>query len=280
MDITLEWDTHPGTGLRLASELAGVAGLADLENLQPVADPDRIGIVAARRSGELVGWAELHRGEFGTAEAEVLYAARYVRRIQLGHYDFETATGEEEAVVLALLTGAAEQARAAGLPALVWSGADTGPEGVAAGLLGAKVEEEYARLWTAEPRSWIPPERIAQAAPLDCVLQALAESSDPPGHVLAVALLDPESAGPIATITTSILGSEAYINGGEGFAYGDIEPLALAGLTGALITELHDEMPHVLVLRVFEFDDDPIRSALELAGLDISARFHRYELPL
>ncbi len=281
MDLALEWDRHPGTGLRLACELAGMAGEPELEDIAPNGrDAQLIGIVAARRGGELAGWAELRHDGAGRGWAEVLYAARYVRRIRLGHYDFEAATGEEESVVRTLIAGAAQQARVAGLEMLSWEGADVGPEGLAAVALGARMTGEYARLWTAEPRSWTVPQQLLSAGPLDCVLQALAESADPLGQVMVVALPGPTLTDPIATIATSIVGSEAYINVCEGFSYRIGDARTLASLVGALIGELHDELPHVLVLRVFEYDDTVARSALALAGLDIAARFHRYELPL
>ncbi|MCM6774606.1 hypothetical protein NDR87_13265 [Nocardia sp. CDC159] len=281
MDLALEWDRHPGTGLRLACELAGMAGEPELEDIAPAADDsDLIGIVAARRGGELAGWAELRRDGPGRAWAEVLYAARYVRRIRLGHYDFEAATGEEESVVRTLIAGAAQQARVAGLQSLSWEGADVGPEGLAAVALGARMTDEYARLWTAEPRSWmIPPELCAEGRP-GCVLQALAESADPLGQIMVVALPGRPAGDPVATIATSIVGSEAYINVTEGFSYRIGDARTLASLVGALIVELHDELPHVLVLRVYEADDAIARSALAIAGLDIAARFHRYELTL
>ncbi|MGV9680738.1 hypothetical protein ACWDSJ_36170 [Nocardia sp. NPDC003482] len=281
MDLALEWDRHPGTGLRLACELAGMAGEPELEDIAPAdGDSELVGIVAARRGGELAGWAEIRHDRAGRARAEVVYAARYVRRIRLGHHDFEAATGEEEAVVRTLIAGAAQQSRVAGLCQLSWEGPDVGPEGLAAVALGARMTGEYARLWTAEPRSWTVPPALHSACPLDCVLQALAESADPLGQVMVVALPSTDTLNPVATLATTIVGSEAYVDVRQGLSYriGDIR--MLASLIGALIGELHDELPHVLVLRVFEPDDALARSALTLAGLDIAARFHRYVLPL
>ncbi|MGF6883588.1 hypothetical protein ABIA39_006863 [Nocardia sp. GAS34] len=290
MDLVLEWDRHPGTGLRLASELAGAAGLAVLEDdvLGPVErGPERLGILAARRGGELLGWVELSGGRSerptgaaARAVAEPVFASRYLRRIQVGHYDFEPATDAEEGVVRALLAGAARQARALGYRVLQWHGTDVGPEGRAAAELGAVAVGEYARVWTAEPRTWQAPSALAFGDPVDCVLHALAESTEPSGQALVVALLSPGAVEPIASVATSVTGSEAYINAGEGFSYRDVESDALAALIGAVITELHDQVPQALVLRVFEDDDPRIRAALATAGLDLTARCRDYELAL
>lgn len=283
MDLVLEWDRHPGTGLRLANELAGAAGLALLEDdvLGPgERGPERLGILAARRGGELLGWAELTGGATGRAVVEPVFASRYLRRIQVGHYDFEPATDVEEAVVLALLAGAATQARALGYRVLRWHGTNVGPEGCAASALGAVVVGEYARVWTAEPRTWRAPAALTFDDPVDCVLHALADTTDPPGQSLVVALLSPGTSEPIASVATSVTGSEAYINAGEGFSYQNVESDALAALIGAVITELHDQAPQALVLRVFEDDDPRIRAALATAGLELSARCRDYELAL
>ncbi|WP_067897040.1 hypothetical protein [Nocardia vaccinii] len=278
MDLVLEWDRHPGTGLRLANELAGAGALAVAEDLGPA--PGRLGILAARREGELLGWAALTDDGNARVLTEPVYVSRYVRRIQLGHYDFEPATDAEEAVVEALLTGVAGHARALGYRALRWRGTDTGPEGRAAVALGAVAIGEYARVWTAEPRTWRPPMALTFAEPVDCVLHALAESTEPPGQALVVALLTPGSVDPVASVATSVLGSAAYIDAGEGVIYQDVDPGALAALIGAVITELHDQVPQALVLRVFEHDDQRIRTALATAGLALSARCRGYELGL
>jgi hypothetical protein len=283
MDLVLEWDRHPGTGLRLANELAGAAGLAVLEDdvLGPLErGPERLGILAARRGGELLGWVELFGGTSEGAVAEPVFASRYLRRIQVGHYDFEPATDAEEAVVRALLAGAARQARTLEYQVLKWHGTDVGPEGRAAAELGAVPVGEYARVWTAEPRTWQAPRALAFGDPVDCVLHALAESTAPPGQALVVALLSPGTVEPIASVATSVTGSEAYINAGEGFSYRDVGSDALAALVGAVITELHDQVPQALVLRVFEDDDPRIRAALATAGLDLTARCRDYELAL
>jgi|GEM_PF-3946996 len=292
MDLVLEWDRHPGTGLRLASELAGAAGLTVLEDDvlgRGGLGTDRLGILAARRGGELLGWAELSGGTserderpMNTARAvvEPVFASRYLRRIQVGHYDFEPATDVEEAVVQALLVGAAGHARALGYRVLHWHGTDIGPEGRAAAALGAVEVGEYGRVWTAEPRTWQAPVALTFGDPVDCVLHALAESADPSGQVLVVALLGPGEVDPIASVATSVTGSEAYINAGEGFSYQDVDSDALAALIGAVIAELRDQVPQALVLRVFEDADRRIRAALATAGLDPSARCCDYELAL
>lgn len=278
MDLVLEWDRHPGTGLRLANELAGAAGLAVAEDLGPA--PGRLGILAARRGGELLGWAALTSGTRTCAVTEPVYASRYVRRIHLGHYDFEPATDAEEGVVEALVAGIAGHARALGYRTLRWCGTDIGTEGRAAAALGATAVGEYARVWTAEPRTWQAPMALAFAEPVDCVLHALAESADPPGQALVVALLTPGSVDPVASVATSVIGSEAYVDAGSGFTYQDVDPGGLAALIGAVITELHDQVPQALVLRVFEHDDQRIRTALATAGLALTARCRNYELAL
>lgn len=278
MDLALEWDRHPGTGLRLANELAGAAGLAVAEDLGPA--PGRLGILAARRDGELLGWAALTGDEHARALTEAVYVSRYARRIRLGHYDFEPATAAEEAVVEALLAGAAGQARALGYRVLRWRGTDIGPEGRAAAALGAVAVGEHARVWTAEPRTWRAPMALSFAEPVDCVLHALAESTEPAGEALVVALLTPGSVDPVASVATSVVGSAAYIDAGEGFTYQDVDPGGLAALVGAVITELHDQVPQALVLRVFEHDDQRVRTALATAGLALSARCRDYELAL
>jgi hypothetical protein len=278
MDFALEWDQHPGTGLRLANELAGAAGLA-LPAYAGLA-ADRLGILAARRDGELVGWAGLRGGVDARAVAAPEYVARYTRRIHLGHYDFEPATDDEEQIVQALLAGVARQARVLGYRVLRWRGTDIGPEGRAAAALGAAAVGEYARVWTAEPRTWQAPIAMAFADPVDCVLHAAAESSDPPGQVLVVALLAPDDVDPVASVATSVIGSEAYVNAGEGFTYHDVGTDGLAALIGAVITELHDQVPQALVLRVLEYDDPRVRAALTTAGLALSARCRDYELVL
>ncbi|WP_067675807.1 hypothetical protein [Nocardia miyunensis] len=278
MDLALEWDRHPGTGLRLANELAGAAGLAVAEDLGPA--PGRLGILAVRRGGELLGWAALTGAANQLALTEPVYTSRYVRRIQLGHYDFEPATDAEDAVVRALVAGAAKQARALGYRVLRWRGTDVGPEGRAAAALGAVAVGEYARVWTAEPRTWRAPMALTFAEPVDCVLHALAESTEPPGQALVVALLTPGVVDPVASVATSVIGSAAYIDAAEGFTYQDVDPGGLAALVGAVITELHDQVPQALVLRVFEHDDQCIRTALATAGLTLSARCRDYELAL
>ncbi len=278
MDLVLEWDRHPGTGLRLANELAGAGALAVTEDLGPA--PGRLGILAARRDGELLGWAALTEDTNARVVTEPVYVSRYFRRIQLGHYDFEPATDAEEAVVAALLAGAAAHARAMGYRVLRWPGTDIGPEGRAAVALGAVAVGEYARVWTAEPRTWRAPMALTFAEPVDCVLHALAESTEPPGQALVVALLTPGSVEPVASVSTSVLGSAAYIDAGKGIRYEDVDPGGLAALIGAVITELHDQVPQALVLRVFEHDDQRIRTALATAGLTLSARCRNYVLAL
>ncbi|MQY22860.1 hypothetical protein [Nocardia macrotermitis] len=278
MDLALEWDRHPGTGLRLANELAGAAGLAVAEDLGPA--PGRLGILAARRDGELVGWAALTGDADARARTEPVYTSRYARRIRLGHNDFEPATDAEETVVEALTAGLAGQARALGYRVLRWRGTDIGPEGRAATVLGAVAVGEYARVWTAEPRTWRAPMALTFGEPVDCVLHALTESTEPPGQSLVVALLTPDSADPVASVATSVVGSAAYIDAGSGISYRDVDPGGLAALVGAVITELHDQVPQALVLRVFEHDDQRIRTALATAGLALSARCRDYELAL
>ncbi|WP_216898128.1 hypothetical protein [Nocardia alni] len=285
MDLALEWDRHPGTGLRLANELAGAAGLAthetDVLDLRVCrASGLRLGILAARKDGELVGWTTLSGGTGTRVVADPVFASRYLRQIQWGHYDFEPATDTEERIVLALLAGAAEQARALGYRVLQWPGTDIGPEGRAAAALGAVTIGEYARVWTAEPRTWQAPVALDFADPVDCVLHALAESAEPPGQVLVEALFAPGEMDPIASVATSVTGSEAYINAGEGFSYQDVGSEGLAALIGAVIAELRDQVPQALVLRVFECDEPRVRAALATAGLDVTARCRDYELVL
>lgn len=280
MDMALEWDRHPGTGLRLTNELAGAAGLFGLEETAVEPPSDLLGTIAARHEGRLLGWAELRAAGPLDAWVQVIDADRLVRSIRLGHTDDTPATPDETEVFATLIASAAGHAQGAGYRVLRWEGSDTGPEGQAAAVLEASVIGEYARLWTAEAGSWEAPEGAMSTDPDQWILHAEAESEDPPGHLFIVALLGGDSSEPVATITTTIIDDIAYINAGEQISYHEAAPECLASLLVALIAEVQDRFPGVAVLRVFEFDDHTVAAALERAGLDLAAHFRDYELPL
>ncbi|MFI6871785.1 hypothetical protein [Nocardia sp. NPDC050406] len=279
MDMALEWDRHPGTGLRLTNELAGAAGLFGLEETAMEPPSDLLGTIAARHEGRLLGWAELRAAGPLDAWVQVVDADRLVRSIRLGHTDDTPATPDETDVFATLIASAAGHAQGAGYRVLRWEGSDTGPEGQAAAVLEASVIGEYARLWTAEAASWEPPSALG-TDPDQWILHAEAESQDPPGHLFIVALLAGESSEPLATITTTIIDDIAYVNAGEQISYDEITAEGLAGLFAALLAEVQDRFPSVVVLRVFEFDDPVVAAALELAGLELTAHFRDYELRL
>lgn len=280
MDMALEWDRHPGTGLRLTNELAGAAGLFGLEEIAMEPPSDLLGTIAARHEGRLLGWAELRAAGPLDAWVQVIDSDRLVRSIRLGHTDDTPATPDETEVFTTLIASAAGHAQGAGYRVLRWEGSDTGPEGQAAAVLEANVIGEYARLWTAEAASWEPPDNAATTGEDEWILHAEAESDDPPGHLFIVALLADGGSDPLATVTTTIIDDIAYINAGEAISYRDITPQVLSTLVIALLAEVQDRFPAVVVLRVFEFDDPIVAEALELAGLDLAAHFRDYELPL
>ncbi|MBF6239287.1 hypothetical protein IU474_19765 [Nocardia otitidiscaviarum] len=280
MDMALEWDRHPGTGLRLANELAGAAGLFQLEDVALDQPSDLLGTIAARSDGRLLGWAELRAAGPRDAWVQVIDADRLVRSIRLGHTDDTPATPDETEVFATLIASAAGHAQGAGYRVLRWEGSDTGPEGQAAALLEADVIGEVARLWTAELGSWEPPEGAGAIAADQWILHAEAESTEPPGNLFIVALLGEGATDPIATITATIIDDIAYINTGEQISYADVDSDRLAGLVVALLAEIQDRFPTVAMLRVFEFDDATVRAALEHAGLDLAAHFRDYELVL
>ncbi|NNH70683.1 hypothetical protein HLB23_12545 [Nocardia uniformis] len=280
MDMALEWDRHPGTGLRLTNELAGAAGLFGLEEIAMEPPTDLLGTIAARQGGRLLGWAELRAAGPQDAWVQVIDADRLIRSIRLGHTDDTPATPDETEVFSTLIASAAGHAQAAGYRVLRWEGSDTGPEGQAAAVLEASVIGEYARLWTAEAASWEAPESAATTGEDEWILHAEAESADPPGHLFIVALLGEGGTEPLATITTTIIEDIAYINTGEAISHRDVSPKCLSSLLVALLAEIQDRFPSVVILRVFEFDDPVVAAALELAGLDLAAHFRDYELSL
>ncbi|WP_227982081.1 hypothetical protein [Nocardia spumae] len=277
MDIALEWDQHPGTGLRLAAELAGRTGLPLLEDIS-VADgtADLLGVIAARGGGELLGWAELRDAGLGEAWVQAVSAQRLVHSLHLGRADESEPDAAETGMVCRLTAEAARRAAAGGYRVLRWQGTDIGPSGRAAVELGARRVDEYARLWELElavPAAWMPP--------YDRLVHTVAESADPPGRVLITTVLSarPRSE-PVATVTTFAGGSEAYISAEDGFPHHEADADLLTEVFGAVAAELRAMVPSVAVLRVFEFDDETLRVALTRVGMRICGRYNDYELRL
>ncbi|MFG3521653.1 hypothetical protein ACGF5S_15390 [Nocardia nova] len=279
MDIALEWDQHPGTGLRLAAELAGRTGLPLLEDMS-VADgtADLLGVIAARGGGELLGWAELRDAGLGEAWVQAVSAQRLVHSLHLGRADESEPQAAETEMVCRLTAEAVRRATAAGYRVLRWQGTDIGPSGRAAVELGARRVDEYARLWELDLTR---PPAPDTTAPLRRLVHTLAESADPPGRVLLTTVLSARSATePITTITTFAGGAEAYISAEEGFAHREADADLLTAAFGAVVAELRAVMPDITVLRVFEFDDEALRAALGRIGMRVCGRYNDYELNL
>lgn len=278
MDIALEWDQHPGTGLRLAAELAGRTGLPLLEDIS-VADgtADLLGVIAARGGGELLGWAELRDAGLGEAWVQAVSAQRLVHSLQLGRADESAPHAAETDLVCRLTAEAARRAGAAGYRVLRWQGTDIGPSGRAAAALGARRVDEYARLWELDLRTADP----ARTASLGRLVHTVAESADPPGRVLITTVLSARSkTEPVATVTAFLGATEAYISAEEGFPHREADGELLAAVFGAVVDELREVMPEIATLRVFEFDDEELRTALARIGMRICGRYNDYELAL
>ena len=278
MDIALEWDQHPGTGLRLAAELAGRTGLPLLEDIS-VADgtADLLGVIAARGAGELLGWAELRDAGLGEAWVQAVSAQRLVHSLHLGRADESEPQAAETDMVCRLTAEAARRAAAAGYRVLRWQGTDVGPSGRAAVELGACRVDEYARLWELNPAS----SHIGRLAARDRLVHTIAESDDPPGRVLITTVLSAcNGVEPVATITTFIGAAEAYISAEEGFPHREADTGLLTEVFGAVAAELRSAMPDISMLRVFEFDDETVRAALARIGMRICGRYNDYELDL
>ncbi len=279
MDIALEWDQHPGTGLRLAAELAGRTGLPLLEDIS-VADgtADLIGVIAARGGGELLGWAELRDAGLGEAWVQAVSAQRLVHSLHLGRADESEPPAAETEMVCRLTAEAARRAAAGGYRVLRWQGTDIGPSGRAAVELGARRVDEYARLWELNPAA----SRYGYSEARNRLVHTIAESDDPPGRILITAVLSARKGGvePVATLTTFAGGAEAYISAEEGFPHREADADLLTEIFGAVAAELRAAMPDIAVLRVFEFDDETVREALSRVGMRICGRYNDYELEL
>lgn len=279
MDIALEWDQHPGTGLRLAAELAGRTGLPLLEDMS-VADGTAglIGVIAARGGGELLGWAELRDAGLGEAWVQAVSAQRLVHSLHLGRADESEPHAAETEMVCRLTAEAVRRAAAGGYRVLRWQGTDIGPSGRAAVELGARQVEEYARLWELDLS--VAARSVSHPA-AGRVVHTIAASTDPPGRVLisTVLSLRPE-AGTVATIIAFAGGNEAYISAEQGFSHHEADADLLAEVFGAVAAELREVMPEIRTLRVFEFDDDALRTALSRIGMRICGRYNDYELAL
>ncbi|AHH18907.1 hypothetical protein NONO_c41230 [Nocardia nova SH22a] len=278
MDIALEWDQHPGTGLRLAAELAGWTGLPLLEDIS-VADgtADLLGVIAARGGGELLGWAELRDAGLGEAWVQAVSAQRLVHSLNLGRADESEPQADETEMVCRLTAEAARRAAAGGYRVLRWQGTDIGPSGRAAVTLGARRVDEYARLWELNPVA----SRYGYPAARNRLVHTVAESDDPPGRVLITAVLSARNGvEPVATITTFAGAADAYISAEEGFPHREADADLLTEIFGAVVAELRSAMPEITVLRVFEFDDETVREALSRIGMRICGRYNDYELEL
>ncbi|MBO0854859.1 MAG: hypothetical protein J2P18_13985 [Nocardia sp.] len=281
MDIALEWDQHPGTGLRLANELAGRTGLPLLEDIS-VADgtADLVGVIAARGGGELLGWAELRDAGLGEAWVQAVSAQRLVHSLNLGRADESAPQPAETEMVCRLTAEAARRADTAGYKVLRWQGTDIGPSGRAAAELGARRVEEYARLWELDLS--VPPDHVVADLP-GRVIHTLAESDEPLGRVLITTVLSARTgplSPPVATITVFTGGGEAYISAEEGFAHDEADSELLARVFDAVAGELRAMDPQIGTLRVFEFDDQALRTALGRIGMRICGRYNDYELML
>ncbi|WP_067540577.1 hypothetical protein [Nocardia crassostreae] len=134
----MSWAAGPYATIPLIEEMyeAARTPIPELRSHAP-----ELGTVAARRAGQLVGWATVYPATPGPAIVQHLYLPREIHRLTQGFYDDEPPTAEERELVVALYRRAAEHARAAGLRALEWGDADQGPGHDATMTLGARAVE-------------------------------------------------------------------------------------------------------------------------------------------
>ncbi|MFC9996068.1 hypothetical protein [Nocardia sp. NPDC127526] len=270
MAIEFQWTYGSEAGNCYAEEL--MPGYATADGIDDP-DPDLLGAVCARRDGELLGFAEVHATSPTAAWVQAAYAPRIIRAMVAGYYDMDPATAEETAIIGKLIEQCADYARSEGYTVLRWEGQNTGPEGQAAVALDAQTAAEYARTWTVVPADWQAPHTLPPLEPVS----TLADTGDGPETTPLELTVDT----PTASISAAIMDSDAYVNIGEALSHpADIDPVVLAALFGALVTELRRQAPGVRLLTVIEFDDETARTALELSGLTLAARFENYELPL
>lgn len=253
-------EVTPPTGMAADPDL-----VAELEaDLVEPERPASLGVIVARRDGDLIGWAEVVDPEDGdrTAELQLTFAPRLAWRLAYGFFNNDPHTAEEEEVFLQVCRQAAERAKAAGLRTLSWHGADTGPEGKAAMVLGAVADPHDARLWKAD---------LGGSGP-----------REPEGDEVHEVAVELPGDGPAARLEAwvSERDATAYVNIGESFHHHHADAATLTGLVEDLIRTLRRQEPTLTQLIVFEFDDDAIRRALGPTDLTIAARLATYRLAL
>ncbi|MYS80996.1 hypothetical protein [Embleya scabrispora] len=285
-DISLDWVGNPAAEERRATEVyasvtlpaptspsqtPSIAASADADTgvgIGSAADTsgDRIGTVTARRAGRMLGRLSIHGDGEAAVTAQGERADRLARRLVCEpRPGAAPATAEERDAFVRMYRRAAEQARTVGARVLHWSGTETGPEGEAARVLGARVTGEIARIWTVDPSGWWPPGG----------LPAVRVRTLPPPRVGLI--------GEGAELTVAVEDDRAYLNAGEAITAPGVGAAILGALVAELVESIRRTYPDVRELAVFEFDGDTegaVRQALPLAGLRIEHRVWDFELAL
>lgn len=146
--VSLTWNADPAAEENLIEELYETVAMSP-PDAAPAEETRRawslVGAVAARRDGQLLGWAGVYASADSADVALVqhMFVPRAARRLTTRSYDTHPATDQERDVVVALYRSAAKHARKAGYEFLQWSDAEHGPAGQAAEALNADRLSEF-----------------------------------------------------------------------------------------------------------------------------------------